>query len=241
MKFTDKRLWIFEAFAILATVITFGLIIITPMLYLDIIPFGVITLISYIIGYAAAWKSSKSSAWTELGASAYLLSIVAFAIILAILITLDYVKVSDDISPENIHSSYGTFLQVILGYWFIISLIPALFTGWIASLYLNTKKTKVWAFKEISLESIGVKGVAYPRDEALIIAQEYFNSNRPILGGDVYKLMNGQIESTSDSWYCDQNGFETPYEYLVRSYHVTCDYIRKYPDNSNILFNFVIG
>ncbi|MDE6264515.1 MAG: hypothetical protein K2M11_05145 [Paramuribaculum sp.] len=241
MKFTDKRFWIFEAFAILATVITFGLIIITPMIYLDIIPFGIITLISYIIGYAAAWKSSKSSTWTELGFCIYSLSIVAFAIILAILITIDYVKVSDDISHENIHSSYGTFLQVILGYWFIISLIPALFTGWIASLCLKTKKIKVWAFKEISLESIGVNGVAYHRDEALLIAQEYFNSGRPILGGDVYKVMTGQIESTSDSWYCDQNGSETPYEYLVRSYHIACDYICKYPNTPNTLFNLVIG
>lgn len=91
-----------------------------------------------------------------------------------------------------------------------------------------------------SLETIGVHGFAYPQKEALKIANGYFNSNIPILGGDVYKLLNGHIESTSDSWYCNRNGSETPYEYIVRSYHVTLSYIREYPGNENTFFSIVI-
>lgn len=91
-----------------------------------------------------------------------------------------------------------------------------------------------------SLESLGVNGFAYTRKEALKIANGYFNSNKPILGGDVYKLVNGRIESTSDNWYCDRKESESPYDYVVRSYHIACDYIRDYPDKTNTFFSIVI-
>lgn len=114
-------------------------------------------------------------------------------------------------------------------------------TGFIASLCLSSKKSKSdRTLKSVSLELLGVNGFAYPRKEALKIANGYFNSNKPILGGDVYKLVNGRIESTSDSWYCDRKESESPYDYVVRSYHITCDYIRDYPGNDSILFGFVV-
>lgn len=65
-------------------------------------------------------------------------------------------------------------------------------------------------------------------------------SNKPILGGDVYKLVNGRIESTSDSWYCDRKESEPSYDYVVRSYHIACDYIRDYPGKANTFFSIVI-
>jgi len=87
---------------------------------------------------------------------------------------------------------------------------------------------------------LGVNGFAYPRKEALKIANRYFNSNKSILGGDVYKLVNGRIESTSDSWYCDRKVSESSYDYVVRSYHIAYDYIRDYPDKANTFFSIVI-
>lgn len=52
--------------------------------------------------------------------------------------------------------------------------------------------------RSISLESIGVDGIAYTKSEALRIAEEYYNSNIPILGGDVYFFNNGNIKPTYD-------------------------------------------
>ncbi len=91
-----------------------------------------------------------------------------------------------------------------------------------------------------SLDSLGVVGTAYTRDEALLIAKEYRNTGIPILGGDVYLLEKRGIKSTSDSWYCDRNKSENLNDYITRSYNVADDYIRKYPSDANCLFGFVI-
>ncbi len=91
-----------------------------------------------------------------------------------------------------------------------------------------------------SLDSLGLIGTAFTRDEALLIAKEYFNSSIPILGGDVYLLEKRGIKSTSDSWYCDRNKSENLNDYITRSYNVADDYIRNYPGDANILFGFVI-
>ncbi|WP_368408272.1 Imm40 family immunity protein [uncultured Duncaniella sp.] len=79
------------------------------------------------------------------------------------------------------------------------------------------------------------------KSETLRIAEEYYNSNIPILGGDVYFFNNGNIKPTYDNWYCNRNNSETSYEYVARSYQVACDYIKKYPDNANIFFSIVKG
>lgn len=68
-----------------------------------------------------------------------------------------------------------------------------------------------------SLESIGIDGFAYSKNEALRIVEEYYHSNEAILGGDVYKVKNGKIKLTYDSWYCERNSAETISEYVNRS------------------------
>ena len=95
--------------------------------------------------------------------------------------------------------------------------------------------------RSICLKSIGVDGIAYTKSEALRIADEYYNSNIPIIGGDVYIFNNGDIKPTYDNWYSNRNNSETPYEYVTRSYQVACDYIKKYPDKANIFFSIVKG
>lgn len=116
-------------------------------------------------------------------------------------------------------------------------------TTFIASFCFRAKTTEATGMelRSISLESIGVDGIAYTKSEALRIAEEYYNSNIPILGGDVYFFNNGNIKPTYDNWYCNRNKSETSYEYVARSCQVTCDYIKKYPDNANIFFSIVKG
>ena len=91
-----------------------------------------------------------------------------------------------------------------------------------------------------SLESIGIDGFAYSKNEALRIVEEYYHSNEAILGGDVYKVKNGKIKLTYDSWYCERNSAETISEYVNRSYKIARDYISRYHSTTNILFGFVI-
>ena len=249
MKLTDKRFWIFEAFAILSTALTVGLMELVDRFRLDsdVLPMYIIILITYLIGHAAAWKSNKSGSWLKLGFATYLFSIVALAVIFAIISVIDWLaptEVSDDISAdEYVGFSALDLTLVIILIWSIVSFIPAMVTAFVASLCFRAKTTVATGIelRSISLESIGVDGIAYTKSEALRIAEEYYNSNIPILGGDVYLFNNGNIKSTFDNWYCSRNDSETSYEYVVRSYQVACDYIKKYPDKANIFFCIVKG
>lgn len=90
-----------------------------------------------------------------------------------------------------------------------------------------------------SLEEHGVNGYAYPKDEALKIVEECYQSAKPILAGDVYMLKGGKIEATSDCWYCTRMG-ESDFDYAARSYRGTTDFINNYPDDAGYLFYFVL-
>ncbi len=249
MKLTDRRFWIFEAFAILATALTVGQMELFYKLRLDsdVLPTCIIMLITYLIGHAVAWKSNKSCAWLKLGLTTYLFSAVALAFIFAIISVIDWLaatEVSDDVSAD-VHVGFSALdlTLVIILIWSIVSFIPTIVTTFVASLCFRAKTTVATGMKlrSISLESIGVDGIAYTKSEALRIAEEYYNSNIPILGGDVYLFNNGNIKPTFDNWYCNRNNSETSYEYVARSYQVACDYIKKYPDNANIFFSIVKG
>lgn len=249
MKLTDKRFWTFEAFSVLSTALTVGLMELVDRFRLDsdVLPIYIIMLTTYLIGHAVAWKSNRSCAWLKLGLTTYLFSAVALAVIFAIIFGIDWLaptEVSDDVSAdEHVGFSALDLTLVIILIWGIISFIPTMVTAFVASLCFRAKTTVATGMKlrSISLESIGVDGIAYTKSEALRIAEEYYNSNIPILGGDVYLFNNGNIKPTYDNWYCNRNNSETSYEYVARSYQVACDYIKKYPDNANIFFSIVKG
>ena len=106
--------------------------------------------------------------------------------------------------------------------------------------FIVSKMSAKWKHEKTSLAPLGVNGFSYSKNKALRIAEEYYHSNKAILGGDVYKLENGKIKLTYDSWYCERNSAETISEYVTRSYRITRDYISRYHSNTNILFGFVI-
>ena len=153
-------------------------------------------------------------------------------------------EVSNDVSAD-VYVGFSAFdlTLVIILIWSIVSFLPTMITTFIVSLCFRAKTTVTTGMelRSISLKSIGVDGIAYTKSEALRIADEYYDSNIPILGGDVYIFNNGDIKPTYDNWYSNRNNSETLYEYVVRSYQVACDYIKKYPDNANIIFSIVKG
>jgi hypothetical protein len=248
MKLTDKRFWIFETLALLSTATTLGIMGVCLGRFEqdgETVPIICIILSSYLVGQTVVWKVSKCLKWLKLGLSTYFYSIISFASLFAFIIILDYLdpKPLPVDGSADTHIGFSTFSisLVALVLWSLVSFIPSMLTGLIASIYLDSEKTKSERIlKSVSLETIGVHGFAYSQDEALKITNGYFNSNKPILGGDVYKLFSGRIESTSDSWYCNRKESETLYDYIVRSYHITCDYIRNYPDKTNTFFSIVI-
>ena len=211
MKLTDKRFWIFEAFSVLSMVLTVVELVDGFRLDSDVLSMCFLILITYLIGHAAAWKSNKSCAWLKLGFATYLFSIVALAVIFAIISIIDWLaatEVSDDVSSDGSvgFSAFDLTLVIIL-IWSIVSFLPTMITTFIVSLCFRAKTTVATGMKlrSICLKSIGVDGIAYTKSEALRIAVVYFNSNVPILGGDVYKMVNGCIIYTSYSWYFEPN------------------------------------
>lgn len=95
------------------------------------------------------------------------------------------------------------------------------------------------------LESIGVKGKALYKKDALAFIDLIRESEVAILGGDVFFLKsNGVITMTLDNWYCNRDISEGYGVYVQRSVDVADRYIQGYDnalfDISTILFEFVL-
>lgn len=73
----------------------------------------------------------------------------------------------------------------------------------------------------ISLTTIGINEYAWEYKNIIDIISILRKRKIPILGGDVYIIKNGKINTTFDSWYYD-NISDTGYE---DSYKKTIDYI----------------
>lgn len=80
----------------------------------------------------------------------------------------------------------------------------------------------------VSLECIGIKNWALSRNEAISAICELETHGVPILGGDVYHLVNGVAEQTYDNWYCDRDANELASEFLRRSVSKAKSYIENY-------------
>lgn len=80
----------------------------------------------------------------------------------------------------------------------------------------------------VSLECIGVKNWALGRNESLqaICDLEYLGV--PILGGDVYELINGAAEHNYASWHCGQREGEPDIDFLQRSLDEEKSYVARY-------------
>ena len=146
LELTDKRFWIFEAFAILSTVLTLGLMELFYKFRLDsdVIPTCIIMLTTYLIGHAVAWKSNKSCAWLKLVLTTYLFSAIALAVIFAIISVIDWLaatEVSDDVSSDGTvgFSAFDLTLVIIL-IWSIVSFLPTMITTFIVSLCFREKQ-----------------------------------------------------------------------------------------------------
>ena len=92
----------------------------------------------------------------------------------------------------------------------------------------------------ISLDVIGVKNWGLNKTAAFSALDALERIGVPILGGDVYHVIEGTVKVTYDNWYADRLERESKEDFVRRSVKEARAYINKYPEDvSNILFAMV--
>ena len=93
----------------------------------------------------------------------------------------------------------------------------------------------------ISLSEIGVNNWALTETQALQTLNKLESLESPVLGGDVYEMINGEPESNYDNWYCERNDNEKLSEFVARSINYARQYIGNYkkPSCRETFFVFV--
>ncbi len=77
----------------------------------------------------------------------------------------------------------------------------------------------------ISLEELGIYEMAWKIDEIKKIIELLRKEKVPVLGGDVYKIVDDKIESTYDSWFLNNNG---QFDFIEKSLDKSISYIEEY-------------
>lgn len=77
----------------------------------------------------------------------------------------------------------------------------------------------------ISLEPLGIAEYAWEKNLVIEILNILNDKRIPVLGGDVYKIVDNEIKSTYDGWYIDKD--ETP-EFVRKSLDMAKSYIEEY-------------
>jgi len=91
-----------------------------------------------------------------------------------------------------------------------------------------SKKTEEILKKGKSLFDIGVNNWALTKVEVITAIDEFSSQHIPILGGDVYEVINGVFQSNYDNWYCEPLPEETRSEFVNRSVNKAKKYIEDY-------------
>lgn len=95
----------------------------------------------------------------------------------------------------------------------------------------------------LSLHQWGVNNWALTKDQAMEKLEQFERIKIPILGGDIYELVNGEPKSNDDNWYCNRNHGEDDNEFVERSINRARNYINTYrnPTGLEVLFVLVPG
>lgn len=82
--------------------------------------------------------------------------------------------------------------------------------------------------KAISLERYGINDFAWKKEDAQVFINSIMKDQIGILGGDVYKLTQNQLEPLYDNWSCEILENESQEEYYLRSKTESLTYIENY-------------
>ena len=90
------------------------------------------------------------------------------------------------------------------------------------------------------LSDIGVSEMALDRQFALVAVDALRTEGRPILGGDVYRVVGGKPVPSYDNWFCEKQAVEGIEAFVQRSCDVAERFVRTYPTAEQSLFTLVI-
>ena len=91
-----------------------------------------------------------------------------------------------------------------------------------------------------SLEDIGIRNWALTLEQALIALDQFEVEGIAILGGDVYELQEGALQSNYDNWHCDKRPNESKSDFMARSIARARAYITNYKGNQGVQYFFAI-
>lgn len=89
-----------------------------------------------------------------------------------------------------------------------------------------------------SLESLGIRNWALGSDAALFALESLSDLGIGVLGGDVYVVDGGGVESNYDNWYCNKERGESSDDFVARSISKAKSYILGY-QRKGVLFALV--
>lgn len=93
----------------------------------------------------------------------------------------------------------------------------------------------------ISLLKSGISNWALTENQSIHALNEFEKLNIPVLGGDVYEMIEGNLTSNYDNWYCNRNENEELNDFVTRSIIHAREYINNYtnPSGRETFFVFV--
>ncbi|WP_045574929.1 Imm40 family immunity protein [Desulfosporosinus sp. I2] len=91
-----------------------------------------------------------------------------------------------------------------------------------------------------SLEHLGISEIAWDWQNAIRIVGFLCECNCAVLGGDVYKMTNYELNSTYDSWYINKDETKTWSEYVAESKDKAVSYLNQYHDRNGDEFYYSV-
>ena len=91
-----------------------------------------------------------------------------------------------------------------------------------------------------SLEHLGILEMAWDWQNAIKVVEFFCKYGYAVLGGDVYKLINGKLRSTYDSWYTNKDENKSKAEFIEETRNRAIYYINKYRNDNGEDFYYSV-
>jgi len=86
--------------------------------------------------------------------------------------------------------------------------------------------------KAKTLEHFGIAEMAWDWQNAIAVVEFLCEYNYAVLGGDVYRLINGDLESTYDSWYINKDVAKSREQFIGETKDRAISYINQYHERN---------
>jgi len=91
-----------------------------------------------------------------------------------------------------------------------------------------------------SLKQLGILDVAWNWENAIMVIEFLSEYNYAILGGDVYRLNSGNLESTYDSWYQNKDMTKPRGQFIDETKSKAISYINQYHESNGDDFYYSV-